>query len=336
MATRLERSAIALTGYLSAVACSDPEATRGRCVSTTQSAPAAPGPKECPGANSAPGIDVSVYQGSIDWKRVRSAGIGFAFARVSDGAGTPDAEFAMNWPAMKAAGVVRGAYQFFRPAEDPVAQATLFVSMLDAAGGLGLDDLPVAMDLEVTDGVSDSELQSHAQQWLDAMQMATGKAPLLYMALDMSPHLGNRLDRYPLWVANWGVACPGLPAGWSSWIFWQTSDSGMVAGIGDSVDLDEFNGSLGTLEDVGAQAATDAGRSSAPPIDADARAFPRAAGSTDAAQVDSSSPTSPERGRIADDAGSAMGSRRSAARTDDAAGAIAPSAGLPRGQDCSP
>ena len=331
MRTPLDRSVIAFTGCLSAVSCSGPEGTRQRCASTTQSAPE---PKQCAGANTVPGIDVSVYQGSIDWKKVRSAGIGFAFARVSDGTGTPDAAFATNWPAMKAAGIVRGAYQFFRPAEDPLAQANLFVSKLDAAGGLEPDDLPVAMDLEVIDGVADSVLQSHAQLWLEAMRMTTRKTPILYMPLDMGPHLGSRLDRYPLWVANWGVSCPSLPAGWSNWRFWQTSDNGLVAGIGDFVDRDDFNGPLATLEGFDDPTVTDAGLQTAAGIGVDAGAFAEAAGSTEVGRADATSSAPPERGPPADTAGGAMGGLGSAARTYDAAGAIGPSAGMPRGDDC--
>ncbi len=197
------------------------------------------------------GVDVSVYQGKVDWAVAHANGIDFAFARVSDGTGFPDMEFANNWPAMKAAGVVRGAYQFFRPEEDPTAQANLFVSMLSAASGLVPGDLPPVLDLEVTDSTSDAAIQAHMQTWFDAMKAATGLQPMLYMSPGFASHAGTAFGNHPLWVANWGVSCPAVPGGWSTWAFWQKSDTGMVKGIASAVDLDEFNGSLAQLPVLG-------------------------------------------------------------------------------------
>src|ERR671939_326401 len=73
-------------------------------------------------AGRARGIDVSEYQGAIDWGRVRASGISFAIARVSDGVHHPDRDFARNWHGMKAHGLVRGVYQFFRPDQSAIAQ----------------------------------------------------------------------------------------------------------------------------------------------------------------------------------------------------------------------
>ena len=68
-------------------------------------------------------------------------------------------------------------------------------------------------------------------------------SPGLWSSLVDSPDFGT----YPLWVAHWGASCPTMPTGWSSWQFWQTSDSGRVAGISGNVDTDEFNGDLAAL-----------------------------------------------------------------------------------------
>src|SRR5689334_4272820 len=73
------------------------------------------------------GVDVSIYQGNVAWKKVRAAGRRFAFARVSDGVNHPDSKFGQNWRGMKRAGLVRGAYQFFRPSQSPHAQAALMI-----------------------------------------------------------------------------------------------------------------------------------------------------------------------------------------------------------------
>src|SRR5579871_5288706 len=69
------------------------------------------------------GIDVSYYDGNVSWSSVRASGRQFAIARVSDGTGFMDPKFAANWSGIKAAGMVRGVYQFFRPEDDAVAQA---------------------------------------------------------------------------------------------------------------------------------------------------------------------------------------------------------------------
>src|SRR5690349_5648127 len=82
----------------------------------------------CAGGATTAGMDVSSYDTSIDWAAAHAAGIQFAFIRASDGTQYPDPLFASHWTDARAAGVLRGAYQFFRPAEDPIAQADLLLS----------------------------------------------------------------------------------------------------------------------------------------------------------------------------------------------------------------
>ncbi|MFO0758001.1 MAG: GH25 family lysozyme [Byssovorax sp.] len=195
------------------------------------------------------GIDVSYYQETIDWPAAAQAGVAFAFARVSDGSGFSDPDFARNWAGMRAAGVIRGAYQFFRPAEDPKAQADLLIAQIRENGGLGPGDLPPALDIEVMDGVTAPVVLARMQVWLDRVEAALGKRPLIYTApgfwedLDAPPSFG----RYPLWLANWGRRCPATPETWARWSFWQSSDRGSVAGIEGPVDLDRWNGSRADL-----------------------------------------------------------------------------------------
>jgi lysozyme len=247
-----------------AAACSSTGSNAGTCVSSVQSPL---GVTVCPDGGVVHGVDVSEYQGQVDWSRARDAGIAFAFARVSDGTGYPDTEFATNWPAMKAAGVVRGAYQFFRPEEDPTAQANLFGSMLADAGGIAPGDLPPVMDLEVTDNTSDATIQSRMQAWFSAMQSATGMTPLLYFSPSFAPHAGTSFGGHALWVAEWGAKCPSVPAPWSTWAFWQTSDMGSTAGIPATVDLDEFNGTLAELPVLGASSDAGEGTDAGAPTD---------------------------------------------------------------------
>lgn len=192
----------------------------------------------CAGPSVTRGIDVSSYQGSVDWTEVASAGIEFAFARVSDGLTHPDAQFAANWSGIRAAGLRRGLYQYLRASEDCVAQADLVLQQLQQ---LGEPDLPLVMDIETADGVSAATVQSCMKDWLNHLHVA-GQRTMIYTAAFMSATIGSGFGGEPLWVANYGVTCPTMPGGWSQWAFWQSSGSGTVAGIDVAVDLDEFDG----------------------------------------------------------------------------------------------
>jgi lysozyme len=208
------------------------------------------------------GVDVSVYQGSVDWAKVKGAGMTFAITRVSDGTGTLDSTFATNWKGIAAHGLIRGVYQFFEPGGDPTKQANLVLSEVKSAGGFDADDLPPVMDIETTGGQSDATIQSHMQTWLDVITKAIGRKPIIYTNLNTSSHFGGKFGSYPLWVASWGASCPTMPSGWKAWKFWQYSDTGTVNGISGGVDHDEFNGSLADLKAWANPAPPDAG---APP-----------------------------------------------------------------------
>ena len=201
--------------------------------------------KVCPTGSVTRGVDVGVYQGAVDWNAVAAAGYTFGIARFSDG-GSLDAQFAANWTGMKAAGLVRGAYQFFEPKQDPIAQA---LGLLGALGPLGVGDLPPALDVEVSGGLSPASLFGAIQSWVSTVQQAIGRRPLLYTNAGFWN--GSVVQPGPagtdLWVANWGVSCPTTPTGWSNWALWQNSSTGTVNGIGAGVDLDEFNGSQAAL-----------------------------------------------------------------------------------------
>jgi lysozyme len=191
------------------------------------------------------GVDVSVFQGTVDWSEVKTAGNSFAIARISDGTFL-DTQFATNWTGMKAAGLVRGAYQYFEPGEDPAMQAMIVVS---AVGMLGSGDLPVTADMETTGNQSPSTIAANLQTWADAVEAGTGKAPMIYTAEGYwdSDVASSAFSSNPLWVANWQVSCPDLPTGWTNWVFWQWNDMGTVSGISGAVDTDYFNGTAAQL-----------------------------------------------------------------------------------------
>jgi lysozyme len=200
----------------------------------------------CAGGTVVYGVDVSVFQGAINWPAVKGAGKSFAIARISDGTYL-DTKFSANWPAMKSAGLVRGAYQFFEPGEDPTTQANI---VINAVGRLGAGDLPVTADMEVTGSQSAATIIANLQTWMAKVEAGTGKKPMIYTALGYwNAHVNSSaFSGNPLWAANWGVTCPGLANGWGAWKFWQNADNGSVGGIGGAVDTDEFNGSLADLQ----------------------------------------------------------------------------------------
>ena len=189
------------------------------------------------------GIDVSAFQGTIAWHSVAASGISFAYIRAADGDGTGDQQFATNWHGATAAGVTPGAYLFFEPSESPVAQANVLVSQLRSVGFSRGDLMPV-IDVETMDGEPQSVVVANLKTVVDTVSAAIGSLPAIYA----SPSWWNgninssafTLD--PLWVANWFVPSPEVPAnnwGGTGWQVWQFSDAGSVPGITGRVDLDQ-------------------------------------------------------------------------------------------------
>jgi lysozyme len=186
------------------------------------------------------GVDVSRYQGSFDWAAARAQGIAFGYASIGDGTGFGDPMFAANWANMAAAGVPRGAYQFFEPGDDAATQANL---MVQAVGQLGAGDLPCMIDVET----AGPNLAAAVQTWVDIVQAGTGKTPIIYTGpYFWEDNVGaTNFGNNPLWIADYGPSCPLIPNGWSTWTMWQYSDGG------GSLDHDVFNGSLSDLQALG-------------------------------------------------------------------------------------
>jgi len=195
------------------------------------------------------GMDVSYYEDSIDWDVAHGAGIDFAFVRASDGMTYRDPKFAAYWAGARAAGVIRGAYQFFRPAEDPIAQADYMLAQL---GEHQPGDLPPALDVETTGNLAPAEVAAAVQLWIDHVTAAIGRPPVIYAGYySWQDYTGNaNLTSSPLWHAQYTTApCPNIPTPWTSWSFWQYSSTGTVPSVmGELTDLDVFDGTLADLE----------------------------------------------------------------------------------------
>jgi len=196
------------------------------------------------------GIDVSKFQGAIDWQSVKSSGITFAFARALEGETVHDSEFAANWHGMHEAGLIRGAYDFYVVEDSPESQAKIFSDLVSLKPG----DLVPMVDIEqgsITskNGSVPANMVSNLHQYLTLLEAHFGIKPIIYTnARFWNTYMDDSFSDYPLWLAEYGVKAPALPNGWNSWKFWQYSDSGDVPGINGAVDLDTFNGNLADLE----------------------------------------------------------------------------------------
>ncbi len=203
------------------------------------------------------GIDVSHYEPGIDWEKVSHANRNdageiefFAFTKASEGLSGTDSLFRRYWREMKASGIPRGAYHFFHPNLDPVAQADHFLGVV---GMLERGDLPYVLDLEVSGGVSPRAVADGAVRFLEYVgkHMPAPARPILYASPSFiieHTHNDRRFAEYPLWLANYGVKKPHVPAPWADFTFWQYTEHGKMLGVPQVCDVNQFRGSLSELK----------------------------------------------------------------------------------------
>jgi lysozyme len=205
-----------------------------------------------------PGIDVSYWNAGIHWPKVRAAGQRFVFMKASEGDSYADPTFDDNWAGSKAAGLLRGAYHFFRANVDAKKQATKFIDYVKSMKDDG--ELPPVLDLETQDNQGKDKIIARAKTWLDLVEAAFGRKPIIYSGQyflqDYFSEAGGGPPSwardYPLWLAQYPNTYvegsqPTLPRGWFKWAFWQYSEKGRVNGINAKVDLNVFNGTLEEL-----------------------------------------------------------------------------------------
>ena len=205
-----------------------------------------------------PGIDVSYWNAGIDWPKVRAAGQRFVFVKASEADTYRDPTFGGNWSGAKSAGLLRGAYHFFRCNVDAKKQADSFIKYVKSFNDDG--ELPPVLDLETHDNQKKEKIIPAVKTWLDRVESSLGKKPIIYSGYYFlqdyfsEPGGGPPMwaKDYPLWIAQYpnqylpGME-PSLPRGWFRWTFWQYSKKGSVNGINAEVDLDLFNGTLEAL-----------------------------------------------------------------------------------------
>lgn len=187
------------------------------------------------------GIDISKYQGQINWDSLRSARfaglrVHFVFLKATEGTDVEDPRFEENWTQARAHGFIRGAYHYFYSTRDPMVQARHFIHQVKLEPG----DLPPVLDMEITNNRPDSQIQRTALIWLNAVEQAYGVRPILYTNPRFyRRHLGSAFKDYPLWISHYHLLeGPVLP----QWKFWQYSDSARLPGIQGRVDMDAFSG----------------------------------------------------------------------------------------------
>lgn len=187
------------------------------------------------------GIDISRFDREPDWKSLAARGYRFVFMKASEGL-RADASFSRNWKAAGQAGLVRGAYHFYRAEVDTSAQADFFLQTVSLKFG----DLPAVLDLELLpEGVSTTDLAFRMAKWLAIVEDKMGRKPIFYGRALVAKHYPDlqSLSSYPLWTAQYTTsAWPGFPANWSTWTFWQWSDGRNPERLEPPCDHDYFNG----------------------------------------------------------------------------------------------
>lgn len=189
------------------------------------------------------GIDVARYQKNINWPLVKKAGVEFAFIKATEGIGLKDSFFDANWKNAKEAGIRRGAYHFYIAEKDPAIQAANFIFNTQVEE----NDLPPVLDVEVTRGMTPEVIRSGVQVWLNMVEEAYGKRPIIYTGYHFyRKYLEGHFTDYPLWIAHYkGYENAKLSR---EWLFWQHTDRGVLAGIPKEVDLNVFRGDIAELD----------------------------------------------------------------------------------------
>ena len=203
----------------------------------------------------AKGLDVSKWQGTINWTKVGNAGYRFAFGKATEGASYNDPTYTTNRNGSEAAGLVFGGYHFARPGGKTLAggtasairQANHFLAVAGPQPG----ELPPVLDLEATGNLGKNRLLAWTLAWVGQIYARTGVEPFVYTSpVFWKGRLGNSTAAAAagtgLWIAHWtSKSAPLVPAqNWNGdgWRFWQWTNCVSVPGIKHCSDGDRMNG----------------------------------------------------------------------------------------------
>lgn len=198
------------------------------------------------------GVDVSAYQGEIDWHTLADQQVAFAFIKASEGSSLQDRYFARNWSGALEAGIRPGAYHFFSYDSPGQTQADNFIRTVPVTPGA----LPPVVDLEFYGSYLETpkerqDVTGELNDLLARLEAHYGVRPILYVTyrsyqLYLS---GGAYDQYPIWFSSPMVA----PLG-HTWSFWQYSHSARLEGYHgtqDRIDLNVFAGSRSQFDAFG-------------------------------------------------------------------------------------
>ena len=189
------------------------------------------------------GIDVSEWQGEIDFSGVKESGIEIVYIRASEGDGYKDPYYLRNYEGAKDNGIKVGFYHYLtaRTEVEALQQAEFFVSNVK---GLQVD-CRLAMDFESFGELSREEINDISKAFLDEVKRLSGKETVIYSdAYNARFTFDEELaEQYPIWVADYDVTEPG-DGNWSTWVGFQYTDRGRIDGIDGNVDRDYFTSGI--------------------------------------------------------------------------------------------
>jgi lysozyme len=190
------------------------------------------------------GVDVSRWQGEIDWPKLRSQGANFAYIKATDGGDHLDPMFKKNWRAAGEAGLRRGAYHFFYWCRTAGEQADWFIRNVPKAPGA----LPPVIDVEwngesrCKKRPSREKVLEKMQVFMDKLEAHYGQRPIIYTAPDFyRDNLKGAFPNHPFWLRS-VAAHPSTVYPGRKWVFWQYSGSGLSHGVEGRIDLNVFHG----------------------------------------------------------------------------------------------
>ncbi|MDT5123734.1 MAG: hypothetical protein QOC96_3216 [Acidobacteriota bacterium] len=197
-------------------------------------------------------IDISHHQANVDFNAVAAAGIVGVIHKATAGTSFVDNRYAERKPRALAAGLLWGAYHWGVGDATAAAQAAHFLAVAqpDAQTLLALDYEP---NVAGSHRLGPDMTTQQASQFVEAINTAHGRYPLLYTGLAMAGHIPD-LPQCPLWWAGYSHAPHGIPATWPTWTLWQYTGDGLgpqphtVDGIAGPIDRDQFNGDLDGLK----------------------------------------------------------------------------------------
>lgn len=196
------------------------------------------------------GIDLSHFNGDVDWKQLGAGEVGspaFIVLKATEGVDYLDPTFVEHWSAAKEHGFIRGAYHFFVAHDDPDAEADWYIKNVTLMKG---DLLPI-VDVERATKKETRGLKERLYHFLEKIEAHYGERPLIYTGKKFwDTHVGRVLPNHGLWIAQYGVDKPTLPSGWDEWAFWQFTQQAMIPGVEKPVDRNRFSGRREELEQL--------------------------------------------------------------------------------------